>query len=70
MGCVTIDSLALSEVVVVLSSQKGVAITSNYAFNVAATVSILWWHQTKHNKTYPPFTLKKRPSMMAYSVSY
>lgn len=70
VGHVTIDSLALNEVAVVLASQKAVAITSDYSFSVTTNISLLWWCHMKHVETYPPFTLKKSPSIVAYCVCY
>lgn len=66
----TIDSLTLNEVAVILASQKAVAITTHDTFNIATRISILWWHHIKHVKTYPPFTLKKSPSIVTYEVCY
>ena len=60
----TIDGLALCKIIVVLAGEKTVSISSYYSFNVPARISTGDSEgMTKVCFPYPPFALKKRPSM-------
>lgn len=64
----TIDGLALCHVGVVCASQQAVAVATDNALDVAANMGSLISIESKTGWgqfTYPLFTLKKRPSMIA-----
>lgn len=67
-GSRTIDGLALCKIIVVLAGEKTVSISSYYSLNVPARVSTVnSGGMTKACFPYPPFALKKRPSMPVIS---
>lgn len=60
-GMSTIYCFALREVAIILTSKKTIPISTDNAFDVTAGVSVCF---SKMNwRMYPPFTLKRRPSM-------
>ena len=59
----TINGFTLCQVGVVLAGQKAVPIPSDNALDVPRIISTLFIHKN-YRYTNPPFTLKKRPSMV------
>lgn len=60
----TIYRLALGQVGIVLAGEEAVSITADNAFDIAAQVGKHTILPLGERVTYPPFTLKNRPSMV------
>ena len=61
----TIYRLTLREIAVVLAGEESISVSSHYAFDIPFTLEVSLEILAMLYYTYPPLTLKKRPSMLA-----
>ena len=66
----TINTFTLYEIAIILAGQKAVSISSYNSFNIPCVRLVLrnFIMKGKECYPYPPFTLKKRPSMVADEI--
>ena len=61
----TVYRLALREIAVVLTGEESISVSSHYAFDIPFALEVSLEILAMLYYTYPPWTLKKRPSMLA-----